>query len=155
MRVLHLARKPLVGTVASNVEVYGTGGINIDGCRVGSGSDKKGGPKAGHCLPRPHMTWNAGRDGSFMHPTQTDPTKGRWPANLIFQHHPDCTENSCHPECSVKALDEQSGILHSHPGSVTQDHLCLGYHGNGTGYTCVLPGSFGGASRFFKQVKPS
>jgi site-specific DNA-methyltransferase (adenine-specific) len=29
-----LARKPLVGTVANNVLTYGTGGINIDGCRV-------------------------------------------------------------------------------------------------------------------------
>lgn len=30
-----LARKPLVGTVAANVLAHGTGGINIDGCRVG------------------------------------------------------------------------------------------------------------------------
>ena len=29
-----LARKPLVGTVANNVLTHGTGGINIDGCRV-------------------------------------------------------------------------------------------------------------------------
>ena len=31
-----LARKPLVGTVANNVLTYGVGGINIDGCRVGT-----------------------------------------------------------------------------------------------------------------------
>ena len=31
-----LARKPLVGTVANNVLTYGTGGLNIDGSRVGS-----------------------------------------------------------------------------------------------------------------------
>ena len=31
-----VARKPLIGTVAENVLKYGTGGINIDGCRVGS-----------------------------------------------------------------------------------------------------------------------
>ena len=30
-----VARKPLCGTVAENVLKYGTGGINIDGCRVG------------------------------------------------------------------------------------------------------------------------
>ena len=30
-----VARKPLIGTVAENVLKYGTGGINIDGCRVG------------------------------------------------------------------------------------------------------------------------
>lgn len=32
-----LGRKPLVGTVAANVIEYGTGAINIDGCRVGMG----------------------------------------------------------------------------------------------------------------------
>ena len=31
-----LARKPLIGTVANNVLTYGTGGLNIDGSRVGS-----------------------------------------------------------------------------------------------------------------------
>lgn len=29
-----MARKPIIGTVASNVLEYGVGGINIDGCRV-------------------------------------------------------------------------------------------------------------------------
>ena len=31
-----VARKPIEGTVAANVLKWGTGGINIDGCRVGS-----------------------------------------------------------------------------------------------------------------------
>lgn len=30
-----VARKPIIGTVAGNVLKHGTGGINIDGCRVG------------------------------------------------------------------------------------------------------------------------
>jgi hypothetical protein len=29
-----VARKPLSGTVAANVQQWGTGAINIDGCRV-------------------------------------------------------------------------------------------------------------------------
>lgn len=29
-----LARKPLIGTVAENVLAWGTGGLNVDGCRV-------------------------------------------------------------------------------------------------------------------------
>jgi DNA modification methylase len=32
-----LARKPLVGTVAANVQQWGTGGLNIEACRVGTG----------------------------------------------------------------------------------------------------------------------
>lgn len=31
-----LARKPLAGTVAANVLEYGTGGLNVDGCRIGT-----------------------------------------------------------------------------------------------------------------------
>jgi hypothetical protein len=31
-----VARKPLCGTVAENVLTHGTGGINVDGCRVGT-----------------------------------------------------------------------------------------------------------------------
>lgn len=30
-----VARKPLIGTVAENVLTWGTGGVNVDGCRVG------------------------------------------------------------------------------------------------------------------------
>jgi hypothetical protein len=33
-----MARKPLEGTVAANVLAHGTGGINVDGCRVGTDS---------------------------------------------------------------------------------------------------------------------
>jgi len=35
-----LARKPLVGTVASNVLAHGTGAINVDGCRIGTESTR-------------------------------------------------------------------------------------------------------------------
>ena len=35
-----VARKPLVGTVAANVTRYGTGAINIDGCRIGMTPDE-------------------------------------------------------------------------------------------------------------------
>jgi hypothetical protein len=34
-----LARKPLNGTVAANVLRYGTGAINVDGCRIGTTKD--------------------------------------------------------------------------------------------------------------------
>lgn len=35
-----VGRKPLSGTVAANVLEYGTGGLNIDGCRIGGGSGR-------------------------------------------------------------------------------------------------------------------
>ncbi len=68
-----VARKPLIGTVAANVLVHGTGALNIDGCRVGDevtrtiGSAKQGTTAFG--------------DFGGMEPRDNPP--GRWPANLI------------------------------------------------------------------------
>lgn len=70
-----LARKPFTGTVANNVLSYGTGGINIDGSRVGneiiSTHNAPKGPFAGGEPDR-------GSDTS----TYENHT-GRWPANFI------------------------------------------------------------------------
>lgn len=64
-----VARKPLVGTVADNVMRYGTGAINVDGCRVGT---------EGTIRPSGYSSiWNNGTMISSGSET------GRWPANLI------------------------------------------------------------------------
>ena len=82
-----VARKPLIGTVAENVLAHGTGGLNIDGCRVGFVSDedrKESTTKNQHADfgTRP-MTNNAVYgDYSMVQPTNYNP-QGRWPANLI------------------------------------------------------------------------
>ena len=38
-----VARKPLIGTVAQNVLEHGTGGLNMDGCRIGTDDSLDGG----------------------------------------------------------------------------------------------------------------
>ena len=73
-----LARKPLVGTVAANVLEHGTGGINVDACRVpASGRPKVVAPGTG----------KGGRSSYDMGSCRLDPDgktdQGRWPANLI------------------------------------------------------------------------
>jgi site-specific DNA-methyltransferase (adenine-specific) len=72
-----VARKPLTGTVADNVMRYGTGAINVDGCRV-----KIDGP-AGNWGAKQHagMGYCFDTEGSGFK-TQQHP-HGRWPANLI------------------------------------------------------------------------
>jgi DNA modification methylase len=67
-----LARKPLIGTVANNVLKHGTGGLNIDGTRVGVGAKKWSEPKGG--------IWNDSVDNGA---TLQDNPLGRFPANLI------------------------------------------------------------------------
>ena len=71
-----VARKPLAGTVAQNVLRYGTGAINIDGCRVEGEPWKEVLPNTG------------GRSGGVMgqpsqHPGGKPHDLGRWPANFI------------------------------------------------------------------------
>lgn len=70
-----LARKPLAGTVAANMLAHGTGGLNIDGCRVGTEGGTSGcnaGPSNG--------IFGDGLNGSFGKPVHG---LGRFPANVI------------------------------------------------------------------------
>ncbi|MFZ9334392.1 MAG: DNA-methyltransferase [Burkholderiaceae bacterium] len=82
-----VARKPLRGTVAANVLAYGTGAINVDGCRVGwaSDSDKQHGRPASS--PKAHNGLEGQafkiRDRSQEDPEANQSSLGRWPANVI------------------------------------------------------------------------
>ena len=73
-----LFRKPLAGTVAENVLKHGTGGINIDGCRIGNDVVGWGGAKGGSDDP----TQSKGRNYR-MGEGEPRPVAGRWPANFI------------------------------------------------------------------------
>ena len=73
-----LARKPIEGTVAANVLKWGTGGLNIDGCRVGT-EENCGRPQG--TMPHP-MDWGnrSQKNGIF---TTKGNSQGRFPANVI------------------------------------------------------------------------
>lgn len=137
-----LARKPLEGTVASNVLKWGTGGLNIDGCRIGktkcvpaslsktTARNSMSGPMMGDSLE------NSGHNENI----------GRFPANLILD------------EESGKLLDEQTGNLTSgKPGIRRKQHETTGMAGplGLTGKVEVGFGDSGGASRFFYCAKAS
>ena len=70
-----LARKPLIGTVATNVIIHGTGALNIDGSRVGN-----------EIRTNTPTSANADRVamGEYWRTDQPDSVvQGRWPANFI------------------------------------------------------------------------
>lgn len=77
-----VARKPLVGTVAANVLVHGTGALNIAGCRVATDENLNGGAYA---TVRQESTSEWARSGSLHKTTGQEfvQPSGRWPANLI------------------------------------------------------------------------
>uniref|UniRef100_A0AAU6W2G4 DNA methylase n=1 Tax=Pseudomonas phage Touem01 TaxID=3138548 RepID=A0AAU6W2G4_9VIRU len=82
-----MARKPFTGTVAANVAQWGTGAINVDGCRVGvsdeayarncSGDRGSAGTRS---IEQQGITTLRAGGGSAA--------SGRWPANLIHDGSP-------------------------------------------------------------------
>lgn len=144
-----VARKPLSEkSVAENVLKWGTGGINIEGCRVGT-------------EPISHGTSKADIRGGSLDASisSTRPrlqveeviTEGRFPANIILD------------EIAAELLDEQTGYLKS--GEVKPHHkknkTANGYQGScygkfqNTDTTLKGYGDGGGASRFFYIPKVS
>jgi hypothetical protein len=85
-----MARKPLAEkTVAENVLKYGTGGINIDGSRVGV----EGGTTRSHQAPFAESGWRTGH-------SVEDIGLGRFPANLIHDNSEEVRE--CFPNESER-----------------------------------------------------
>jgi DNA modification methylase len=76
-----LCRKPLSEkTVAANVLKWGTGGINIDGCRVGTNGETPKG-SGNPCKNAEKSAIQPGRSGG--NGGNETPPQGRFPANLI------------------------------------------------------------------------
>lgn len=147
-----LARKPLTGTVAGNVLEWGTGALNIDGCRVHSGPSK-GGSISGATALGQGSGWNAHNN----RPTKIDRSMaaGRWPTNLLLTHCADCN-GGCAPDCPVAGIDAQSGITRSSGGSGAKSGMANGslYEGGfkpHLGANAGGLGDTGGASRFYPQ----
>jgi len=151
-----VARKPLEGTVAANVLKYETGAMNIDGCRVPS-SD--GYEKA---WDRPVSTNIGAHGGAYITTGEqhtvdlstNKPEGGRWPANVILSHGPDCGEDGCAPGCPCAALDAQSGVTKSRASGYDfsdsrNDNPTHVTHNIKSG---VHFGDAGGASRFFNTL---
>lgn len=148
-----LARKPLSGTVASNVLAHGTGALNIDGCRIESGADYRDlatTQGAGHAVDTytPRKVTRA-----FV------PASGRWPANVVLSHTDACFEVepdrfACVSECAVRQLDDQAGTRS--PGNHPRKRSGIGYGSNARGTeTTGRATPKGDASRFFYVPKIS
>lgn len=97
-----VARKPLAGTVAANVERYGTGALNIDASRVSLAQGEKA--RAGNT----DLSESVGYGAASWQKSGTTPEAGRWPPNLLLSHTEDCTESACDETCAVAELDRQS-----------------------------------------------
>ena len=128
-----LAMKPLEGNFCQNAIEHGVAGINIDGCRIGTGDDRVDGGKGSVAT-------------TFLSPANLQryerPTGGRWPANLILEDNdevtkmfPETTSGAMRHEVPAYDGDGITGFLRGRSGPSNQ-------HGDS-----------GSAARFFKQVE--
>jgi site-specific DNA-methyltransferase (adenine-specific) len=115
-----VARKPLDGTVAGNVLQHGTGGLNVDGCRVkfANEDDKAAAAAAAQrlCREQGDVAYGATLSGVHAIPSFNQyiggMDAGRWPPNAIFQHAPKCIPDvGCADGCPVLLMDQQSGEM--------------------------------------------
>lgn len=133
-----VARKPLIGTVVENVLKFGTGALNVDGCRVGT--DERINSPAGSLGNG--KTMDGGKVQDNQNPISA---QGRWPANLILD------------EEAGRLLDEQSGTLTSGANptrrGVDDARQVLGAFGGQDSCDAPRGTDTGGASRFFYCAK--
>jgi len=131
-----LARKPLEGTVAENVQRYGTGALNIDGSRIGT--------NAGWSYPN-------GRGGEGWHGRESlsrnlkvgmKSTAGRWPANLIHDGSEEVLE--LFPQSGRSTKPSRTGGHFRATGAFPIDSEPVRHEDNG-----------GSAARFFYCAKAS
>ncbi|MBJ2318622.1 site-specific DNA-methyltransferase [Pseudomonas fluorescens] len=141
-----VARKPFSGTVATNMGKWGTGGLNIDGCRVSAVDaealaknwdrdttvDMRGGRFVG------------GKSGSIAMTAEAS-ALGRWPANLIHDGSAEVMAlfpsqaGAAAPVMGTEASAASAGLITGH-----RDRVAGAFHNDS-----------GSAARFFYCAKTS
>jgi len=133
-----VARKPLSEkNVALNVLKWGTGGINIDECRISLNGERQPFGSAKRVFKSNQYT-----DNKIYGENKITPEQGRFPANIILD------------EEAGKMLDEQSGELIKQGSQKIKDTEDSTWFGGGSNDSTFY-GDKGGASRFFYCAKAS
>lgn len=139
-----LARKPITeSTIAKNFLKWGTGGINIDECRVDNSDMKPSDNKLG----REYRLFADGRKPNGMKVQQVYSPFGRFPANLILDDGECVRKGFPNSKSSVipnrKRISHNSTTFCNNGGSINDAYMGGGYSDNGS------------AARFFYCAKTS
>lgn len=132
-----MAQKPIEKNYCYNVQKWGVGGLNIDGSRI---------ELNGEIVPINVLEkWSGFGEEDRPNYEATQNTKGRYPANTIFDE-----------ECG-ELLNEQSGMLKSGKDKNPTKKKVSGFFGQKMRYYSAESnyGDSGGASRFFYCAKSS
>jgi hypothetical protein len=113
-----LAMKPIDGTFAQSALAHGVAGLNVDGCRI-SGA-------------KPATTRGAGGSNGRYSPIAPqgrveDDGHGRWPANVVLSHLPECREIGTRRVASTNFGGHPSGRKNSVLGSDSRPRPAAGF----------------------------
>ncbi len=143
----YLARKPLAKglTIAANVAEWGTGALNIDGCRI------EASPEYGRSAARADGTTNkgdyfSGKNGGLKSGKLPDyaSTQGRWPANVILSEDAAAALDAAVGETKPgrRGVGKGSGTVNTYGGVLNSPRSEPMYSDSG------------GPSRYFLTVAP-
>ena len=141
-----VCRKPFKGTCKNNIKEWGTGGFNIDDCRIGYKDDKP--HSVSTIRENEGNSWN--KDYNRTEDWEPNNT-GRWPANIMFD------------EEAAEMLDNEVGITEYNkkrkPGNYKGGHRKEYVGTDNNPIVKKVDGNFysdkGGPSRFFYVPKAS
>ena len=145
--IVHVLRKPLVGTVASNALRHGCGALNIDECRVTtSDTIEQSGEKV--TISRGKIAEGYDRPNRTMYRTDKPKERsgpaaplGRWPANLVHDGTDEVVETF--PESNRWFNAPRNSDGKGKDGPIFDTHRGSGMGGGDSGST----------ARFFQQVE--
>lgn len=138
-----VARKPLTGTVAANVQQWGTGGLNIDGCRVEPTGESR--PRVDEASQETRYSERGSTNFAAQPGVRGGSPDGRWPANLIHDGSDEVL--ALFPE----SKGQQAAVTGNEPSGKT-----AGVYGKFAVNSPAAPrGDSGSAARFFYCAKAS
>ena len=142
-----VARKPLTGTVAENVQAHGTGAINVDGCRIPHASEADLAQHAAGVAAikaRGGSMANSWKNSSDLSGANDVKPGGRWPANVVLDEQAAAMLDAQSGDITTTRIEKPSKVQEGKGWSRTlEDRGARGYTDNG------------GASRFFYTAKAS
>jgi DNA modification methylase len=142
-----MARKPLEGTVAANVLAHGTGGINVDGCRVGS--EARYNAPAGNEAGGNSLNMSA---VGMPHDATGRMASGRWPANLIHDGSDEVV--GLFPQTN-KSTPSKGHFRNENAAGDERTPIGAGLYGAGGWIAGSQHADTGSAARFFYTAKAS
>jgi site-specific DNA-methyltransferase (adenine-specific) len=135
-----MARKPCEGSCIANVIKYGTGGINLDACRVGEGTGEL------KEVSYPDIRGDNYNRGEHDRMTLPAEDRGRHPSNVILTYGADDYEEVCGGMPDTKG----AGGMRNDEKTNSNMRVPFADHKSGDHY-----GDDGNASRYFYTAKAS